>query len=209
MKKLYLTTTLPYVNSQPHIWHCLEFVQADAIVRFFRQKLGQENVFFNVWTDEHGQKILEKAKQEWLEVIDFCDKYSNIFKNFCEIFDIAWDNFYRTSDSFHNLVAQKFWQKSLENWDIYKKKYYWLYCIWCESFKTEKDLINGKCPDHNQEPIKLEEENYFFRMSKYKDILINYLDKNKYFVKPCPVSTMKLCIYNEIVESSCPRWWSA
>ncbi len=178
----YITTTLPYVNANPHIWHAMEFIQADTIARYFRQKLWENNVFFNVWTDEHWQKILEKSKKEWLNVQDFVDKYANKFKEFCQLFEISYDNFYRTSDPKHTKVAQAM-RKACQQ-DIYKKKYTWLYCVWCESFKTEKDLVDWKCPDHQIEPIKFEEENYFFKLSAQKDKLLKYLEENPDFIKP-------------------------
>lgn len=94
--KTYITTTLPYVNAEPHIGHALEFVQADTIARYFRQKLGKENVFFNVGTDEHGQKIFKKAQEKNISIQQFVDKYSNRFKEYCKLFFVEYDNFYRT-----------------------------------------------------------------------------------------------------------------
>ena len=99
--KTYITTTLPYVNAEPHIGHALEFVQAYTIARYFRQKLGKENVFFNVGTDEHGQKIFKKAQEENISIQQFVDKYSNRFKEYCKLFFVEYDNFYRTSTKEH------------------------------------------------------------------------------------------------------------
>jgi methionyl-tRNA synthetase len=183
-KKLYVTTTLPYVNAEPHIGHALEFIQADAIARYFRKKLGEENVFFNLGTDEHGQKIFEKAKEEEMSVQEFADKYAQRFKDFCELFFIDYDYFYRTSDPKHHKAAQEFWKRCDEKGDIYKKKYSGLYCVGCESFLTEKDLVDGKCPYHGKEPELKEEENYFFKLSKYKDHLLKWLDENPDVLKP-------------------------
>jgi methionyl-tRNA synthetase len=183
-KKLYITTTLPYVNAEPHIGHALEFIQADAIARYFRKKLGEENVFFNLGTDEHGQKIFEKAKEEEMSVQEFADKYAQRFKDFCELFFIDYDYFYRTSDPKHHKAAQEFWKRCDEKGDIYKKKYSGLYCVGCESFLTEKDLVDGKCPYHDKEPELKEEENYFFKLSKYKDHLLKWLDENPDVLKP-------------------------
>ncbi len=183
-QKFYLTTTLPYVNAELHIGGAIEFSQADAIVRYFRNKLGKENVFFNVGTDEHGQKIFEKAKQEGLEVQAFVDKYAQRVMDFCKLFNIEYDNFYRTSDPKHHELAQVFWNKCNENGDIYKKEYTGLYCVGCERYLTEKELVDGKCPDHHTEPEKKTEENYFFRLSKYREPLLKWLDEEKAFVKP-------------------------
>jgi methionyl-tRNA synthetase len=183
-KRLYITTTLPYVNAEPHIGHALEFVQADAIARFFRKKLGKNNVFFNVGTDEHGLKVYRKAKEEGLEVTKFVEKYAQRVKDFCKLFYVEYDHFYRTSDDSHCKAAQKFWQRCDEKGDIYKKKYSGLYCVGCERFVTEKDLVDGKCPDHGTVPELKEEENYFFRLSKYKDYLLEWLKSNPEILKP-------------------------
>jgi len=182
--KFYLTTTLPYVNAELHIGHALEFVQADTIVRYFRNKLGKENVFFNVGTDEHGQKIYNKAPEEGLELKAFVDKYAQRVMDFCKLFNVEYDNFYRTSDPKHHELAQVFWNKCNESGDIYKKEYTGLYCVGCERYLTEKELVDGKCPDHHIEPEKKTEENYFFRLSKYRDQLLKWLSENNEFVKP-------------------------
>lgn len=182
--KFYLTTTLPYVNAEPHIGHAIEFVQADAIVRYFRNKLGRENVFFNVGTDEHGQKIFNKAKEEGLTTQEFVDKYAQRFKDYCKLFFVEYDDFYRTSTEAHTKAAQKFWKACSKNGDIYKKQYKGLYCIGCERFLTEKDLVDGKCPDHGTVPEVKEEENYFFKLSKYRESLLKWLEENPKFLKP-------------------------
>ena len=183
-KRLYITTTLPYVNAEPHIGHALEFVQADAISRYFRQKLDKENVFFNLGTDEHGQKIYQEAKKEGLTIKEFVDKYSERFKDFCTLFFVEYDSFYRTSDKKHHKAAQEFWRRCNENGDIYKKRYKGLYCVGCERFITEKELVNGKCPDHNLIPEEKKEENYFFRLSKYREKLLQWLNDNPNVLKP-------------------------
>jgi methionyl-tRNA synthetase len=186
MKKenLYITTTLPYVNAEPHIGHALEFIQADAISRYFRKKLGEENVFLNLGTDEHGQKILDQSKKEGITVQEFVDKYAQRFKDFCELFFVKYDHFYRTSDPKHHEAAKEFWRRCNENGDIYKKKYSGLYCVGCERFLTEKDLVEGKCPDHDKEPEIKEEENYFFKLKEYKEILLKWLEENPEVLKP-------------------------
>ncbi len=184
IKTFYLTTTLPYVNAAPHIGHALEFFQADAYARYFRKKLGKGNVFFNVGTDEHGLKNYQKAKELGKTPKEYVDEYAAKWKEFCELFNITYDNFYRTSDESHYKVAQKFWNESLANGDIYTKKYEGLYCVGCEEFKTEKELVDGKCPIHGTVPIEYAEENYFFKLSKYKDKLLEYYKNNPSSVKP-------------------------
>lgn len=183
MKK-YITTTLPYVNAEPHIGHALEFVQADAIARYFRNKIGKENVFLNVGTDEHGQKIWNTALKEGLQPSEFVDKYAHRFVDFCNLFFVEYDNFYRTSSESHRDAAQKFWSECDEKGNIYKKKYSGHYCIGCERFITEKELVDGKCPDHHTVPELKEEENYFFKLSNYRDVLLQWLDANPDFIKP-------------------------
>ena len=183
-EKLYITTTLPYVNAEPHIGHALEFVQADAISRYFKTRLGKENVFLNVGTDEHGLKIYRKAKEEGLEINNFVDKYAQRFKDFCKLFYVEYDNFYRTSDEKHHKAAQEFWKRCNEKGDIYKQKYSGKYCVGCERFITEKELIDGKCPDHGTQPEEREEENYFFKLTNYKEHLLKWLDENPQVLKP-------------------------
>ncbi len=184
MEKFYLTTTLPYVNSEPHIWHAMELIQADILARYFRKKLGNENVYLNTWTDEHGAKLYEKAKENWISPEELVDKYVKSFENFCEKFNISYDFFYRTSADYHVKHVYKIWNYCMQKGDIYKKEYTWKYCVDCEEFKTEKDLEDGKCPVHKKEPITISEENYFFAISKYKDKLLEYLDNNPEVLKP-------------------------
>ena len=201
----YITTTLPYVNAEPHIGHAIEFVQADAIARYFRSKLGAENVFFNVGTDEHGQKIFNKAKEEGLTPQEFTDKYAQRFKDYCKLFFVEHDNFYRTSEKSHHEAARKFWKECKENGDIYKKKYKGMYCVGCERFLTEKDLVDGKCPDHDAVPEDKEEENYFFKLSKYKDDMLKWLDENKEFLEPKSKRSELRKIIEEIKDISISR----
>ncbi len=203
--KTYITTTLPYVNAEPHIGHALEFVQADTIARYFRQKYGKENVFFNVGTDEHGQKIFKKAQEENISIQQFVDKYSDRFKEYCKLFFVEYDNFYRTSTKEHAQIAQKFWEICKKNGDIYKKQYSGYYCVGCERFITEKELIDGKCPDHGTEPELKEEENYFFRLSKYREILLKWLEENPEAVKPQNAYDELKKIVSEIEDISISR----
>ena len=184
MKKFYITTAIAYPNAKPHIGHALEIIQADALVRMYRT-IGKD-VVFQTWTDEHGIKNRRTAQKEGKDILTFLDENVGAFKNLYEKLSVSYDTFLRTSDKeIHYPGAQKLWNKLVEAWDIYKKKYIWFYCSGCESFKTEKDLIDGKCPDHpNWEIEKVEEENYFFALHKYKGQVIDVVKNDIYQVIP-------------------------
>lgn len=171
----YVTTTLPYVNADPHIGNALEFVQADALARSWR--LRGDEVFFNIGTDEHGQKIFQAAEKAGKEVRDYVDHYSQEFKKLGETLDLSYDAFIRTTNPSHYQAAQEMWRRCNEAGDIYKKSYTGLYCVGCEAYKTEKELTpEGKCELHpSLTPEEISEENYFFRFSKYQDALLEYL----------------------------------
>lgn len=176
-KARYITTTLPYVNDDPHIGHALEFIQADALARYWRL-MGHE-VFFNTGTDEHGQKILQKANEAKQDVQEYVDHFAARFKKLNqEVFGLSFDAFIRTTDLAHTLAAQAMWKRCQEQGDIYKKKYKGLYCVGCERFIKESDLVDGMCPDHKKPPVEIEEENYFFALSKYQGYLEEYLSTN-------------------------------
>ena len=155
--------------------HALEFVQADALARYWR--LMGEEVFFNTGVDEHGQKIARKADAAGIDRQAYVDKYAAEFDKLKEALDLSNDHFIRTSSEAHKAAAREMWRRCDAAGDIYKKKYKGLYCVGCEAFKTESDLIDGKCPDHQVEPEEIEEENYFFRLSKYQEYLTEYLSK--------------------------------
>ena len=201
-EKIYITTTLPYVNAEPHIGHALEFVQADAISRYFKRKLGNENVFFNVGTDEHGLKIYRKAEEEGMKINEFVDKYAQRFKDFCKLLFVEYDNFYRTSDRKHHVAAQEFWRRCRK--DIYKKRYSGKYCVGCERYITEKELVDGKCPDHGAQPER-DEENYFFRLTNYKEHLLKWLESNPNVLKPVQKVEELKAIINDIEDVSISR----
>ncbi len=180
----YVTTTLPYVNSDPHIGFALEIVRADALVRY-KALLGHD-VFFNTGTDEHGAKIYQKAKERGVEPQVYADEYSKKFQALKDLLELSPNlNFIRTTDLRHKKSAQDFWRKCLSNGDIYKKKYKGLYCVGEEMFVTKKDLLeNGKCPNHDEFPVEIEEENYFFRFSKYQNELLKLYEERPDFVIP-------------------------
>lgn len=174
MKARYITTTLPYLNADPHIGFALEIVQADTLARYWRL-LGHE-VFFNTGSDEHGQKIAQKADEEGKDRQAYVDYYADRFNNLKEKLDLSYDAFIRTSSAEHKAAAQEIWRRCDKKGDIYKKSFKGLYCVGDEMFLRESDLVAGKCPNHpNMEPVELEEENYFFRLSNYQDALIEYL----------------------------------
>lgn len=182
-KPFYITTTIPYVNAKPHIGFALEVVQADAVARY--QRLTGREVFYNAGTDEHGQKIWEKAQAEKEDVQAYVDRYAASVQRLKEILDLSYDNFVRTTDERHMRAAQELWKRCDANGDIYKKKYQGLYCVGCEKFLAERDLEDGKCPIHpGQEPVMLEEENYFFRLSKYQGFFEEYLSRDGVIVPP-------------------------
>lgn len=175
-KHFYITTTLPYVNDEPHIGFALEIVQADALAR--RERLKGSEVFFNFGTDEHGQKIFQKAKSENKDVQEYVDFYADRFNKLREALNLSYDAFIRTTDPHHIKAAQEMWKRSTDAGDIYKKTYTGLYCVGCELFLKESELVDGKCPIHpNLKPETIEEENYFFKFSKYQNALLEYLDR--------------------------------
>ena len=175
-KARYLTTTLPYVNADPHVGFAAEVLNADALARYWRL-IGHE-VFFNTGTDEHGQKLADKADEKGQSRQDYVDHFANEFRKLGEALNLSYDRFIRTTDADHKIAAQAIWKKCLLNGDIYKKKYKGLYCVGDEMFLRDSDLVDGKCPNHpNMEPQMVEEENYFFALSKYQDYLKDYLSK--------------------------------
>ncbi len=182
-KKYYITTTLPYVNAEPHIGFALEIVQADAIARY--HKLLGEEVVFNFGTDEHGQKIYQKALDAKKTPQEYCDEYAKKFDALKKALNLSYTNFIRTTDEKHIEAAQEFWKLCDKNGDIYKKLYKTKYCVGCELEKTDSDLVDGKCPLHPTYTLEIiEEENYFFRFSKYQKTLLDFYAKNPDFVIP-------------------------
>lgn len=175
-KKRYITTTLPYVNSDPHIGFAYEAVAADALARYWRL-VGHE-VFFSTGTDEHGQKIAQKADEKGEGRQAYVDHYASEFARLKETLNLSYDNFIRTTDSGHKAAAQEMWRRCLAAGDIYKKKYSGLYCVGCELFYKESELLEGHiCPIHNKPVNEVEEENYFFKLSNYQAYLETYLSR--------------------------------
>ena len=179
----YITTTLPYVNADPHIGFALEIVQADALARFWR--LQGHKVVFNTGTDEHGQKIFDKAVAEKMDPQEYCDIYAAKFDRLKKALNLTYTDFTRTTDPRHIRAAGEFWKRCLKNNDIYKKNYRIKYCIGCELEKTDSELVDNRCPLHPNAPLEIiEEENYFFRFSRYQQPLLNLFANNPDFIVP-------------------------
>lgn len=183
-RPFYLTTTLPYVNADPHIGFAFELVSADIIARY-RRNMGDE-VFFNTGTDEHGLKIYRKAQEEGKEPQPYVDEYAEKYHALIAALGVSPDiHFIRTTDSGHKKAAQKLWERCAAAGDMYKKQYKIKYCVGCELEKTESELQNGHCSVHPNLPLEIiEEENYFFRLSKYQERLLAFYEQRKDFVVP-------------------------
>lgn len=182
-KQIYLTTTLPYVNAEPHIGFALEIVQADAWAR--TMSLMAYDVVFNTGTDEHGQKIYEKAIAEKKDPQSYTDEYAATFDSLKKALNLSYTHFIRTTNVDHKKAAQEFWRRCLKNGDIYKKNYKMKYCVGCELEKTDSELVNNHCPIHpNLELQTIEEENYFFHFSKYENALLELYRSRPDFVLP-------------------------
>ncbi len=182
-KRFYITTTLAYVNADLHIGHATEFIRADILARY-KQAMGFE-VFLNTGVDEHGQKILNTAVDCGMEVQEFTDKMFEKVKIQIEKMNVNYDSFVRTTNEQHQKSAQEFWKRCEVNGDIYKKIYKVKYCVGCELEKTDSELVNGECPLHPGKKIEeIEEENYFFRFSKYQNALLDLYNKNPDFIVP-------------------------
>jgi methionyl-tRNA synthetase len=183
MPRFSITTTLPYVNAKPHIGFAREIAQADAVARFHKL-LGEEAVF-NTGVDEHGAKIYEKALELGKTPQAYCDEMAEHFRDPWEKLHIGYTHFIRTTDEKHIAAAQEFWRRCEANGDMYKKHYSIKYCVGCELEKTDSDLDHGTCPDHPKSEIRLiDEENYFFRFSKYRDDLLQLYKERPDFVVP-------------------------
>lgn len=182
LQKFYITTSIAYVNAKPHIGFAMELIQADSLARYYRL-LGRD-VFFLTGTDEHGMKMVQTAKDQQKEVQELVDYNAGFFQELVKKLDISADHFIRTTDVSHTQGARKLWEKMLDNSDIYKSSYEGLYCVGCEAFVLEKDLIDGKCVNHNKAPELLKEENYFFRLSRYSNKIQELIETDTLRVVP-------------------------
>ena len=180
--KYYITTAIAYTSGKPHIGNSYEIVLADCIARF-KRKQGYD-VFFQTGTDEHGQKIELKAEEAGVTPKQFVDGVAGEIKDICKCLNISYDHFIRTTDDYHEKQVQKMFKKFYEQGDIYKGAYEGLYCTPCESFWTQAQLVDGKCPDCGREVKAAKEEAYFFKMSKYADRLIEHINTHPEFIQP-------------------------
>jgi len=181
-KPYYITTAIAYTSGKPHIGNNYEIVLADAIARF-KRKEGYD-VFFQTGTDEHGQKIELKAQDAGVTPKEFVDEVAGVIQGLCDQLNISYDKFIRTTDDYHEKQVQKIFKKFYDQGDIYKGAYEGMYCTPCESFWTESQLVDGKCPDCGREVQSAQEEAYFFKMSKYADRLIQYINEHPEFIQP-------------------------
>ena len=180
--KFYMTTAIAYTSGKPHIGNTYEIILADAIARYRRAE-GYD-VYFQTGTDEHGQKIQEKAEAAGITPKQFVDQVSGEVKRIWDLVNASYDNFIRTTDEDHEKCVKKIFKKLYDQGDIYKSSYEGLYCTPCESFWTESQLVDGKCPDCGREVKPAKEEAYFFKMSKYADRLIDYINTHPDFIQP-------------------------
>lgn len=183
-KKFYLTTPLYYVNASPHIGHAYTTIAADTLARYMRQVYGKENVRFLTGTDEHGQKIQKAASDAGMTPLAFADSVAAKFKQMWADLDISYDDFIRTTEERHKSVVRKVLTIVHEKGDIYESQYHGFYCQPCESFWTEIQAEAGLCPDCKRPVEKISETNYFFRLSKYQDWLLEYIEQHPYFIYP-------------------------
>jgi methionyl-tRNA synthetase len=200
-KSFYITTPIYYVNASPHIGHAYTTIVADVLARYHR--MAGVNTFFVTGTDEHGDKIAEAAQKAGVTPQEYADKISAQFRSLCPELSITNDYFIRTTDSNHIETVRYILQKVYDSGDIYFGSYEGHYCVGCERFYMEKELIEGKCPDHQTKPEYRKESNYFFRMSKYQDWLINHIKKTPDFIRPERYKNEVLAFLREPLEDLC------
>ncbi len=197
----YITTPIYYVNARPHLGHAYTTIVADVACRFHEMKAA--DTFFLTGTDEHGDKIIRAAKAENLTPREYVDNISNLFRSLWPELNIGYKQFIRTTDPSHIAVVEQVLQKIYDSGDIYFSEYEGLYCFGCERFYTERELVDGKCPDHETEPETIKESNYFFRMSRYQDWLIDHIHKNPDFIRPERYKNEVLAFLKEPLEDLC------
>ena len=181
-KSYYISTAIAYTSSKPHIGNTYEIVLADAIARY--KRLEGYDVYLQTGTDEHGEKIQQKAIDNGVTPQEYVDKQASEIKNIWDIMNTSYDKFVRTTDKHHEKVVQHIFKKMYDKGDIYKGEYKGAYCIPCESFWTESQLVDGKCPDCGREVVEKSEEAYFFKLSKYQDQLVEYIESHPDFIQP-------------------------
>ncbi len=198
-KKFYISTAIDYVNSFPHAGHALEKIQADVLARYHRN-LGEE-VFFLTGTDENGLKIARAAEEAGIPVEKFAEKNAEFFYNLKQTLNLSFDDFIRTTEERHIKAVHKLWEACKK--DIYKKKYKGLYCVGCEQFYKEEELIDGLCPEHKTKPELVEEENYFFKLSKYEKQLKELIEKDELKIIPETRKNEALGFISKELEDVC------
>ncbi len=201
MERIYITTPLYYVNAEPHLGHTYTTVVADTLKRYY-QSIGYET-FLLTGTDEHGDKIAQAAAADGTNPKEYADRISNLFRSTWDTCGIAYDHFIRTTDSYHKEFVQSVLQKIYDGGDIYFGEYGGFYCYGCERFYTEKELVDGKCPDHQTVPDYISEKNYFFRMSKYQQQLIDTIQSKPNLIRPERYRTEVLAFLREPLEDLC------
>jgi methionyl-tRNA synthetase len=199
MKKFYISTALPYVNSRPHLGFALEITQADVIAR--HNRLSNRDVFFLTGTDENSLKNVQAAREEDVSVKKLVDRNAKKFYQLKKTLNLSFDDFIRTTEKRHIRGAQKLWKACQK--DIYKKPYRGLYCIGCEQFYKESELVNGLCPEHKTKPELVEEENYFFRLSRYQNQLKEIIGKDKVKIIPETRKNEVLSFINSGLQDFC------
>ncbi len=201
MNLFYVTTPIYYVNARPHLGHAYTTVVADVLNRF-HQMCGRDT-YFLTGTDEHGDKVVLAAKAEDMSPLAYVDKISELFKALWPELDIEYDQFIRTTDRAHIKVVKEVLQKIYDAGDIYFSEYEGAYCFGCERFYTERELVDGRCPDHKTIPEVIRESNYFFRMSRYQDWLIDYINTHPGFIRPERYRNEVLAFLREPLEDLC------
>lgn len=181
-EKFYISTAIAYTSSKPHIGNTYEIVLADAIARY--KRLTGYDVYFQTGTDEHGQKIEQKAKEQGIKPQEYVDGIALEVKQIWDVMNTSYDKFVRTTNPHHEKIVQKIFKKLYDQGDIYLGKYEGLYCTPCESFFTESQLVDGKCPDCGREVTKASEEAYFFKLQNYADRLVEYIETHPDFIQP-------------------------
>ena len=200
-KRFYITTPIYYVNAEPHIGHAYTTVVTDVQNRF--RKLRKEETFFLTGTDEHGDKILQAAEAQGVAPKVYVDRISSIFRESWPLLGIEPDRFIRTTEPAHIETVQHILQDVYDKGDIVFKEYEGLYCFGCERFYMERELKDGKCPDHGTAPVKLKEKNYFFRMSRYQEWLIDHIEKHPYFITPVRYRNEVLSFLKDPLDDLC------
>ena len=201
MSRTYLTTPLYYVNAEPHLGHTYTTILADTLKRYY-QSQGIET-FLLTGTDEHGDKIAQAAKADGTEPKAYADRVSAVFRSTWDRCGISYDHFIRTTDAYHVETVREILQAIHDSGDIYFGEYGGFYCFGCERFYTEKELADGKCPDHRTEPTFIQEKNYFFRMKKYQQALVDHIRSHPGFIQPEHYRTEVLSFLREPLEDLC------